>query len=398
LLMISELALSIVLLVGAALLVKSLWRLESIHPGFRKDHLLTMQIWLPKTRYPDRSSVASFYQEVIRHLEVLPGVRAAAAVNFRPFLGMTVGTAIDVEGRTPRKPDEPPAVVDYRIASPGYLRALGVPFVQGRDLAGTDGPNSAGAVVLNQTAAQQWWPNENPLGKRIRPRFEGSPVPWVADADPTERWLTVVGVAANIKEFGLNDRERAEIYLSYLQFPSSLMFLVLRTEIPPASLATAVRHEVLAVDRDQPVSDVRTMDSAIQESTAQPRLNAGLLVIFVIIALLLAAAGVYGVMSYVTTQRTQEIAVRMALGARPRDILMMVLREISFLASIAALMGLIASACLAHTLNSVLFEVAPIDPAILAGAPVALFAVALAACSLPARKAARIDPMAALRM
>jgi len=397
LLMISEMALSIVLLVGAALLVKSLWRLESIHPGFRQDHLLTMQVWLPKTKYPDRSSIANFYREVVRRVDGLPGVRTAAAVNFRPFLGMNVGTVLEVRGRA-RRPGEPPAVVDYRIATPGYLRALGVPFAEGRDLAESDGPGSAGAVVVNQTAARRLWPNENPLGKQIRPSFGGSPAPWVAEADPRERWLTVVGVAADIKETGLNDREHAEIYLSYLQFPSSLMFLVVRTELPPASLSTAVRDEVLAVDRDQPVSDVRIMDSAIRESTAGPRLSADLLVLFVAIAVLLSAAGVYGVMSYVTSQRAQEIAIRMALGACPRDILVMVLREISWLAMTAVATGLVASAWLTRTLKSVLFEVAPIDPAVFAGASIVLFTVALAACYRPARKAARVDPMTALRM
>jgi len=396
LLMISELALSIVLLVGAGLLLKSLWRLESIHPGFRQDHLLTMQVWLPKTKYPGRASIANFYREVVRRLDALPGVRTAAAVNFRPFLGITVGTDLEVRGRT-RGPGEPPVVVDYRIATPGYLRAMGVPFVEGRDLAESDGPDSAGAVVVNQTAARRLWPNEDPIGKQIRPGFSGSPVPWSAEADPMKRWLTVVGVAGNIKETGLNDRERAEIYLSYQQFPSSLMFLVVRTEVPPASLSSSVRDEVLAVDRDQPVSDVRTMDSAIRESTAGPRLTADLFVLFVVIAVLLSAAGVYGVMSYVTSQRAQEIAIRLALGACPKDILVMVLREIGFLAIAAVAAALIASACLTRTWKSVLFEVAPIDPAVFAGASIALLAVALAAGYLPARKAARVDPMSALR-
>jgi hypothetical protein len=232
LLMICELALSIVLLVGAALLLKSLWRLQSIHTGFRQDHLLTMQVWLPKTKYPDRSGITNFYREVVHRLEVLPGVRNATAVNFRPFQGMSVGTVLDVQGWPPKAGEHPP-VVEYRIVTPGYLRALGVPFVEGRDLSESDGPNSAGAVVVNQTAARRLWPNANPIGKQVRPRLGGSSAPWDAEADPMQRWLSVVGVAGNIKEHGLNDREHAEIYLSYLQFPSSFMFLVLRTEVPP---------------------------------------------------------------------------------------------------------------------------------------------------------------------
>jgi putative ABC transport system permease protein len=397
LLMISELALSLVLLVSAALLLTSLWRLENVNPGFRQDHLLTMQVWLPKTKYPDRSSIVNFYQEVVRRVDELPGVRAAAAVNFRPFAGMSVGTLLEVKDRAPSKPGEPPPEVEYRIATPGYLRALGVPFLKGRDLSETDGPDAAGAVVVNETAAKRLWPNEDPIGKQVRPIFRESLSPWDAEADPLQRWLTVVGVAGNIKEAGLNDREHAEIYLSYLQFPSSFMFLVVRTEVPPASLSTGVENAVLAVDHDQPVSDLRTMESAIRESTTAPRLIANLLVVFVLLALFLSAAGVYGVMSYITSQRTQVIAIRMALGACPRHILIDVLREVSGLGVVAVAAGLIASIWLARTMKSLLFEVAPIDPIILAGASVVLLAIALTACYLPARKAARIDPMSALR-
>jgi len=397
LLMAAELAVSIVLLVGAALLVKSLWRLESIDPGFRQDHLLTLQVWLPKTKYPGRPGITNFYREVVRRLDAVPGVRGAAAVNFRPFAGIRVGTALEVEGRAPR-PGEPEPVVDYRVATPGYLRTLGVPFVAGRDLAESDGPDSPGAVVVNEIAARRLWPNENPIGKHIRPRFGGAPAPWKAEGDPRQRWLTVVGVAGNIQEGGPNDREHADIYLSYLQFPSSFMFLLLRTDVPPASLAAAARKEVLEVDRDQPVSDVRTMDSVIRDSTAGPRLSAGLLIIFVAIALLLSAAGVYGVMAYVTHLRSHEIAIRMALGARPREILAMVLRQISLVAIAAAAAGSALSMWLARAMRSLLFEVSPVDPLLIAGACAVLFAVALAAGLLPARKAARIDPIAALKV
>jgi putative ABC transport system permease protein len=396
-LMICELALSIVLLVGAALLVKSLWRLQNVPPGFQQDHLLTMQVSLPKTKYPDRSSISNFYQEALRRLDGLPGVASAGAVSFRPFLGWADVTLLDVQGR-PRKAGEQAPAIEYRVVSPGYLRMLGVPFMRGRDLAEGDGPDAAGAVVVNQTTARRLWPNENPIGKQIRPRFGGPPIPWRAEGDPRERWLTVVGVAGNIKEERLNDREHAEIYLSYRQFPSAFMFLVMRTHVAPETLSSAVRGAVLAVDHDQPVSDIRTMDSAIRDSTAGPRLNAELLVLFVMIALLLSAAGVYGVMSYLTNQRVQEMGIRMALGARPNDILLMVLREIATLAVTAAITGLIVSAWLTRMIKSVLFEVAPIDPAIFAGASLVLFAVALAACYLPARRAARVDAMTALRL
>jgi putative ABC transport system permease protein len=397
LLMGAELALSIVLLSGGALLMKSLWRLESVAPGFRHDHLLTMQVSLPRSKYPGPGSVRDFYREVVQRLEVLPGVRSAAAVNIRPFLNFSVGTMIEVPGRPAPRAGEPPLVIEHRVATPGYLRTMGIPLLAGRDLAEGDGPDSAGVVVVNQLAARQLWPNENPIGKQIRPWFPKLPSPWQPDADPMGRWLTVVGVASNVKENALNDPERPKIYFSAQQFPSAFMFLAVRTEVPPESLWGAIRKEVLAVDRDQPMSDVRTMDSAIRESTTQPRLSADLLVWFVAIAVLLSAAGVYGVMSYVTGRRAHEIAIRMAVGARPADVLVMVFREIGWIGLAAAGAGSIASAWMTGALKSLLFEVAPTDPLVFTGAAISMFGVALAACIVPARKAARVDPVTALR-
>jgi len=395
LLMGAELALSIVLLSGAALLVKSLWRLESVAPGFRQDHLLTMQVSLPRTKYPDPGSVRNFFQEVVRRLDVLPGVRSAAAVNIRPFLNFSVGTQIEVPGRPVGRLGEPPLVIEHRVVTPGYLRTLGIPLLAGRDLAESDGPDAAGVVVVNQLAARQLWPNQNPIGKQIRPEFPRSP--WQPEPDPIQRWLTVVGVAANVKESALNDPERPKIYLSSQQFPAAFMFLAVRTEVPPEKLAGTIRKEVLAMDHDQPVSDVRTMDSAIRESTTQPRLSADLLVWFVAIAVLLSAAGVYGVMSYSMGRRAQEIAIRMALGARPADVLAMVFREIGWVGMSAAVAGSIASAWMTSALKSLLFEVAPTDPLVFAGAAISLFAVGITACIVPALRAARVDPVTALR-
>src|ERR1051326_4306698 len=242
---------------NAALLLKSLWRLESVKRGFQQDHLLTMQVWLPKSKYPDRWSIANFYREVVHRLDAVPGIRKTAAVNFRPFQGMSSGTVVEIRGQTSSKPGEGPLTVEYRVATPGYLQALGVPFRKGRDLTESDGPESAGAVVINETASQRLFPNEDPIGKQIRPQYVSSSAPWSAEQDVMRCWLTVVRVVANIKEKGLSDRDHSEIYLSYKKFPSYFMFLVVRTEIPPANVASSVRNEVLAVDHDQPVSDVR---------------------------------------------------------------------------------------------------------------------------------------------
>jgi putative ABC transport system permease protein len=223
--------------------MKSLWRLESVAPGFRHDHLLTMQVSLPRTKYPNPASVRNFYHEVVRRLDVLPGVRSAEAVNFRPFMNVGDRTLIEVPGRPARRAGEPPLLLEYRVTSPGYLRTLGVPLLAGRDLAESDGPDSVGVVVVNQLAARQLWPNENPIGKQIRPKFGRSPVPWRPEADLTERWLTVVGVVANVKERALGDPELPRIYLSSQQFPSAFMFLAVRTEVAPENLADTIARK-----------------------------------------------------------------------------------------------------------------------------------------------------------
>ncbi len=393
-LMVSEIALSIVLLIGAALLLKSFWHLQKIDPGFRPDHLLTMQVWLPKTKYPEASKVAGFYRQVVQRIEALPGVRAASAVNFRPFLGWGDGTLLDIEGHVPQSPSEA-LQAQYRVVTPGYFRTLGVPLLQGRDLTESDGPTSAGVAVINETMARRFWPNENPIGKHIRPAFRKTQVPWRPDA--TARWLTIIGVVGDVKEFRLNDPSPPEMYLSYLQSPSSLMFLVVRTASFPATLAATVQSEIRQVDRDQPVSDIRTMDAALSDAVAQPRFNLQLLGVFAALAVILSAVGVYGVTSYAVTQRTREIGIRMALGAEPSDVLGMMARQGLRLILIGVLIGLAAAAGLTRVLSSLLFGVSPTDPAIFAGVTLLLVAIAMLAGYLPARRAARVDPMTALR-
>ena len=393
----SQLTLSIVLLAGAAILIESLWRLQSVNPGFRTDHLLSMQVWLPKAKYPQRSSLDEFAESAIRRLDALPGVVGAGAVNVRPFLGWGVGARIEIHGAAAQAAGSRPPVVEYRIVTPDYLRMLGVRFLEGRDLAPGDGPTSAGAVVINQAMARRFWPGESAIGKQIRPLFHKASAPWDVEPDPLERWLTVVGIVAGTKEYVLSQPDQPEMYLCYGQFPSSYLFFVLRTSPPPTTMAPAVRREILAIDRDQPVSDIRTMDAAIEETVAQPRLNASLLTVFSLLAVVLSAGGVYGVMSYTVSQRTHEIAIRMALGARPADVERMVFREVSVVAVASSAAGSLASAWLTRSLGSLIFGTRPAGFPILCGACVLLLAVAFAACFVPARRAALVDPMPALR-
>jgi putative ABC transport system permease protein len=265
-LMVAELTLAIVLLAGAALLIKSFWRLQTVNPGFEADHLLTMQLWLPKTKYSEPDHARRVFEQLMPQIARLPGVRGAGAVSFRPFLGMAMTTRVDVQGTTARRPGDD-VFVGYDVVTPGYLRLLGQRLVRGRDLADGDTDEAMGAAVVNEAMARQLWPDEDPIGKQIRPGFSRTDVPWAVDAPA--RWVTIVGVAADIKEFRLNETARPLMYVSYRQFPSSFMYLVVRTEAAPETLAASVQREIHALDPDEPVSNVRTMEQAIAE--AAPR-------------------------------------------------------------------------------------------------------------------------------
>lgn len=387
-----ELSLAVVLLTAAGLLIESFWNLQHLDAGFQTDHLLTMQVWLPKTTYPSGAEVRRFYDEVIRRVAALPGVRGATAINYRPFLGMGAGTPIEVDGAKVSQADSSP-VTGYRVVAPGFLRVLGQPLVAGRDFTEHDTNESDGVAIVNEAMAQRYWPGVNPIGQRVRPGFRRSTVPWEMDAVP--RWLRVVGVARNIRGFSLNQSDESQMYVSSLQFPSSYMFLIVRTATPPLGLAAAVQDQIRTVDPDQPVGDVRTMDDAVSASV--PRFNVELLGIFALIAVFLAAVGVYGVSSYTVGQRRREIGVRMALGAESRDVLVMIVRETLRVGVIAVVAGLLGSAALVRMLTGMLYGVAPTDPLAYAGAAGFLLAVVLFAAYVPARRASHVDPTIALR-
>jgi putative ABC transport system permease protein len=392
LLMVAELALSIALVTGAGLLVESFWRLQRVDPGFPADHLLTMQLWLPRAKYATAGEVRRFYDQVIQRVGALSGVRGASGVSFRPFLSMGMGAPFEIEGRPPARPDAP-LVSEYRVVTPGYVRVLGQPLSSGRDFTEHDGPDSEGVAIVNEAMARQFWPNEDPVGKRLRPAFHRSDVPWEVDAAP--RWLTVVGVVRDIKGYMPSDRSQSQLYVSSRQFPFSYMFLVVRTETPPLGLAAAIQDQIRRIDPDQPVSDIRTMDDAI--SVSVPRFNVELLGLFALVAVFLAAVGVYGVTSYGVSARAQEIGVRMALGAQSRDVLAMVLREALAVGIVGAGVGLIASLAFTRAMSGLLYGIAPTDVPMYVAAASILLAVVLLACYVPARRAARVDPAVTLR-
>jgi putative ABC transport system permease protein len=390
-LVVAELTLSIMLLVSASLLLESFWRLQRVDPGFRADHLLTMPVWLPRARY-EGAGTTRFYEDVIRRVERLPGVRSVGAVSYRPFLGMAMSTRFETEGvHAPSARDLPTA--GYDVVTPGYLGVLEQPLDRGRDLSETDTAESPGVAVVNEAMASRFWPGQDPLGKRIRPAFSRTDVPWAMDAQA--RWLTIVGVAANIKEFRLTEQPRPIIYISARQFPSSFMYLMIRTSVPPEVLVASARREVMAVDPNQPISTLQTMEAAV--ANAVPRFDVELFVIFAAIALFLSAIGVYGVTSHGVTERTREIGIRMALGASARDMVAMVLRETLVVSVLGAVFGTLGAAAATRAMRNMLYGVSPGDAGALAGASLILIGAALVASYLPARRAARLQPTIALK-
>ena len=394
-LLVVELALSVVLLAGAALLVQSLWNLQRVDPGFRTDRLLTMQVWLPERKYPTAGGVRNFSDEVLRRVEGLPGVRSVSTVNTRPFLGWFLGLDVEVPGYVPPETMEEGDLLAYRVVSDRYFETLGAELVRGRAFSRADVPDGAAVAVVNQAAAARYWPETEPLGRQLLPRFQPGPAPWVPDG--RNDWITVVGVVRDFREHQVDEPVVPVIYLSQRQNPSRLMSLVVSTEGPATGLANAVQREIRTVDGDLGIYDLKTMDAILSDVVALPRFNALLIWVFASLALALAAIGVHGVTSHLVARRTREFAIRIAMGAHPADLLRSVASETAFVSAAGILLGLTGSLLLARTIAGVLHGVAATDPAVLIGAAGAVFAVALAACCRPARHAMRVDPMRALR-
>jgi putative ABC transport system permease protein len=385
LLVVGEVAVSLVLLVGGGLMMRSFLRLTSVAPGFDPRGVLTATVPLSGPRYSTDEQRAAFFRQLTERLGALPGVKSASAVNHLPLGGDVWTLGLTIEGR-PAPPDsERPSAV-YRVARPEYFRTMGAPLLKGRDFSERDDDAAPGVVIVNEALARRHWPNEDALGKRITVSGEGS--------KPRE----VVGVVRDLKQGDWASAPKPEMYLPHAQAASPRsMTLVMRAASDPSELAPEVRREVWALDKDLPVSQIISMDDVVADSVGQQRFNTLLIGVFAASALILAAVGVYGVMSHAVAQRTHEIGVRMALGARGRDVLGMVLRQGLVLTLSGLAVGLVGAFALTRVLDSILYEVSATDPVVFGGMAAALTLSALLACYVPARRATKVDPMEALR-
>lgn len=384
-LVVSELAIAVVLLVGAGLLIQSLWRLRQVNPGFDSQNLLTFVVGIPEVKYPTAKQ-AQFYRELITRIESLPGVSSASSVIPLPLSGDRFSISFETEGRPIAKGDQPSA--DFFVIEDGYFKTLGVSILKGRNFNERDSKQAPGVTIVNQAFARKFFPNEDPIGKRIKPGIS-------TDSDePAMR--EIVGVVADVRNRNLSSELRAGYFIPAAQIPFNQMTMVVRTTNDPHSVITAVQNEVHSMDAEVPVFNVKTMDEHIAATVAAPRFNATLLVIFAAVALVLTIVGLYGVMSYSVVQRTNEIGIRMALGAQTRDVLRLIVSQGFKLVLLGLAIGLAGAFALTRVIASLLFGVSTRDPLTFAAVAGILAFVALLACYIPARRATRLDPLRAL--
>jgi putative ABC transport system permease protein len=387
LLVTAEVAISLVLLIGAGLLINSFLRLRNVDPGFRTDNLLTMKIVLPEPKYEEMERRSAFYTELVNRVQSLAGVRSAAVTSNLPLYRQGNSISIGIEGQ-PAPPPGQERIIVTRIISPRYFDTMSIPVLQGRGLTEQDTETTPNVVVISETMARRYWPGEDAVGKRIA----------VGRIRKPADWIQVVGVAKDVRQFELNAEPKPQMYLTYRQagfFDSR--DLVVKTDVDPASMAATVRKAVWEIDKDQPVSNIQTMDQILADSIARQRFSMLVLAIFAAVALVLAGVGIYGVMSYSVAQRTHEIGIRMALGAQTGAVLKLAVGYGMKLVIAGIAIGLVAAFALTRVMSTLLFGVTATDPTTFTLISLLLIAVAVVASYVPARRATRVNPIIALR-
>jgi putative ABC transport system permease protein len=388
-LVVTEVALSLVLLVGAGLMIRSFAKLSQVDPGFKPDQVMTMGVVLLRGKYPEDEQVAQGFAQLLDRAVNTPGVLSAGAISDLPLTGSNISDSFIIEGRPPI-PKESEPTTEYHIITPRYFESMGIPLLSGRDIAPTDTRQSPNVVVINDAFARRHFAGENPLGHRLK--LQGQ------ERDP----LQIVGVINNVRNLALDEQPTPEVYVPFLQDPLSpnyqrSMTIVARTKTDPAAVAGPLRAALTSVDKSLPFYAFKPLSEHLRDSLARRRFNLVLLSIFGGVALVLAAVGIYGVISYGVSQRTHEMGIRTALGAKPRDVLKLVVRQAMVLALGGVGIGLLASLALTRLMKSLLFNVGVTDPLTFAAIALLMTLVALLACLVPARRATKVDPIVALR-
>ena len=384
-LVVSEIALSLMLLIGAGLLLKSFARLQRSDFGFNPENVLTVQVILPQTRYSEPAKRRQFLDESIRKIETLPGVKTVGATNFLPLTGFWGTISIAAQGQPLPNPGEEPET-DNRISTPGYFRSMGIRLIEGREFTDQDRDGAKRVLIVNEHLARNLWPGESAVGRLLN----------LGDTNQPE-WWEVVGVINDIKSFGLEKETHSEIFRPFAQVTFPLMAFTIRTSGDPLSLAGAVREQIWSVDRDQPLFKVLSLEQLAAESVSLRKVSMTLLGTLATLALIIAAVGIYGVMSYIVTQRTNEIGIRMALGAKQGDIMRLIVGQASLLTLMGVAVGLLAAFILSRLIANLLYGVSATDTLVFISAPLISASVAMLACYIPARRALKVDPTIALR-
>ena len=385
-LVIGEIAIAIALVIGAGLMLKSLVRLQSQDPGFRPEGVMTFQLTLPGSRYSAVAKATQTVEQIVADVRSIPGVTAVGAINMIPLTNFGMNGSFSIAGRPPFQPDRAP-VIEFRATTSGYFEAMGIPLHRGRDFTGQETSTSAPVVIINQTMADQFWPNANPIGERVQLSF---------DLQNVTR--EVVAVAGDARGQALGAKAVPETYVPYSQAPFPSVGVVIRTQAgDPASILPAVRQRLSAIDADLPLVRPQTMDTVVAGSAGNMRLSSVLTAVFALLAALLASVGIYSLIAYSVAERTRELGIRVALGADRRAVLRLIVGEGLRLAVIGIVIGLAGSWLLTGSLQSMLYEVSPLDPAVVGLTCVAVLLVTVVASYVPARRALRVDPMSALR-